>query len=186
MFIKEVFLLGIALAMDALGITISLGLNSKVKRRNKILFICSFSFFQFLFALVGGIQGRIFNTYIIAIPNFIGGIILIIMGLIMLMDSIKKDDSDDKVLINRSMYIILGASVSIDALVVGFTNFCKINFIVIILNSILIGLITLLICTFGFYFCKYIRKIKFIEKFSDFLGGIILIILAIRMIFFGV
>lgn len=183
MFIKEVFLLGTALAMDALGITISLGLNSKVKRRNKIIFIMSFAFFQFLFALIGGIQGRIFNTYIISIPNIIGGIILFIMGFIMIIDGFKKDDSEDRILINRSMYLILGASVSIDALVVGFTNFCKINFLIITLDSILIGLITLLICTMGFYFCKYIRKLKFIEKSSDFLGGIILILLAIRMIF---
>ena len=183
MFVKEIFLLGTALAMDALGITISLGLNSKVKRRNKIIFIISFAFFQFLFALIGGVQGRIFNTYIISIPNIIGGVILFIMGFIMIIDGIKKNDSDEKILINRSMYLILGASVSIDALVIGFTNFCKINLLIIILNSILIGLITLLICTIGFYFCKYIRKLKFIEKSSDFLGGIILILLAIRMIF---
>lgn len=183
MFVKQVFLLGIALAMDALGITISLGLNSKVKRRNKIFFIISFGFFQFLFAFLGGIQGRIFNTYIISIPNFVGGIILLIMGCIMIIDGIKKDDADDKFLINKSMYIILGASVSIDALIVGFTNFCKINILLITLGSILIGLITLLICTIGFYFCKYFRKINFIEKSSDFLGGAILILLALRMIF---
>ncbi|WP_300379557.1 manganese efflux pump [Clostridium sp.] len=186
MFIKEVCLIGIALAMDALGITISLGLNSKVKRKNKILFIISFGLFQFIFALIGGVQGRIFNTYIISIPNFIGGVILFIVGFIMLIDGLKKDDSDDKNLISRSMYIVLGASVSIDALVVGFTNFCRLRFIVISLNSMLMGLITLLICTLGFYFCKYIRKIKIIEKYSDLLGGGILIILAIRMMFLGV
>ena len=51
-------------------------------------------------------------------------------------------------------------------------------------NSILVGLITLLLCTIGFFICRYIRKIDFICKYADILGGLILILLGIEMIIF--
>ena len=54
------------------------------------------------------------------------------------------------------MYLILGVSVSIDALVVGFTTIgTTISYWIIFIDSIFIGIITLIICTSGFYFCRY-------------------------------
>ena len=83
------------------------------------------------------------------------------------------------------MYLILGISVSIDALVVGFTTIgTTLSYGIILMDSIFIGLITLIICATGFYFCRFIRKITFITKYADFLGGTILILFAIKMIFF--
>mgnify|MGYP000618114350 FL=1 len=47
--LKDLIIVGIALAMDAVGVTVSIGVNPKVIRRNKIAFIMSFAIFQFLF-----------------------------------------------------------------------------------------------------------------------------------------
>ena len=47
--IKDILIVGVALAMDAFGITISIGLNKHVNRSKKIGFIISFALFQFLF-----------------------------------------------------------------------------------------------------------------------------------------
>ena len=63
-FIVAAFIVGIALAMDAVGVTVSIGVNPKVIRRNKIAFIMSFAIFQFLFFLLGGIGGHLFEKYI--------------------------------------------------------------------------------------------------------------------------
>lgn len=184
--LKDVVLIGIAMAMDALGLSISLGINPTLKRRNKIGFIMSFAFFQFLFIFLGGVGGRFFDTYVVAIPNVIGGIVIALIGLIMIIEAFKNNDNDDSVLIKKSMYMILGMSVSIDALVVGFTAFHEVNQILLSVDAILVGLITLLICTTGFFMCRYARRVNFICKYADLFGGIILIILGMKMIFFNI
>lgn len=185
MALKEVVIIGVALAMDALGVTISLGLNSKATRSSKVKCLYSFAIFQCLFILVGGICGNFFDTYIASIPNLIGGIIIGIVGIVMIIEGMKGGDDDNSFLDKKFMHILLGISVSIDALVVGFTAFHHVgSYIALTLDSIMVGLITLLICTLGFYLCKYVRKINFICRYADFLGGIILIIFGVKMIFF--
>lgn len=183
--VREVFIVGVALAMDALGVSLSIGLNNKVNRSNKIGFILSFAFFQFLFFFCGGVFGFLFEKYITDIPNLIGGIVIMIVGMLMIKEGFQDKDEDVGLLTKNFMYIVLGVSVSIDALVVGFTAFHH-NSISMstAYDSILVGLITLLICTTGFYLCRYIRKVKFITKYADFLGGIMLVIFGINMIFF--
>lgn len=184
MMLKDVILMGIALAMDAFGLTISLGINPNLSRNNKIKFILSFSFFQFLFLFLGGAFGLIFSTYIARVPDIIGGMIIAIIGIIMIFSALNGEDKNDIVLIKKAMYLILGISVSIDALLVGFTAFSNFNILLLSVNSILVGLITLLLCTIGFFICRYIRKIDFICKYADILGGLILILLGIEMIIF--
>ena len=45
--IKDILIVGVALAMDAFGVTISIGLNKRVNRSKKIGFIISFALFLF-------------------------------------------------------------------------------------------------------------------------------------------
>lgn len=182
--LKDVILIGIAMSMDALGLTISLGINPYLVKRNKIRFILSFAFFQFVFLFLGGIAGRFFDTYIVSIPNLIGGIIISFIGFIMIISAFKNSDKDDSLLIKKSMYIILGMSVSVDALVVGFTAFYEVNPILTFIDAILVGLITLFLCTTGFFLCRYARRVDFICKYADILGGLILLGLGLEMIFF--
>jgi putative Mn2+ efflux pump MntP len=182
--LREVILIGIALAMDALGVSITLGINPILKRRNKIGFIISFAFFQFLFILLGGIGGKFFDTYIVAIPHMICGVVVVLVGIIMILEYFKKDNKDDYILIKKSMYIILGMSVNIDALVVGFTAFHEVYSLLLLTYAILVGLISLIICTTGFFICRYARKVDFICKYSNLLGGLILLALGFKMIFF--
>ena len=178
--LKDIIIVGIALAMDAVGVTVSIGVNPKVIRRNKIAFIMSFAIFQFLFFLLGGIGGHLFEKYITTIPNIVGGVAIAIVGILMI-----GFEDNETLLLKREMVIILGISVSIDAFVVGFTGF---NYISSALKMIgdcsIVGLITLILCSFTFYLCRYIRKIGFIAKYASFFGGITLIIFAIKMIFF--
>lgn len=180
--IKDVFIIGSALAMDALGVTISIGLSGKVDRNKKIEFIISFAFFQFLFFLSGAISGFLFQTYITFIPNIIGGTAIGIVGAMMIKEGFEEK-KEDNLFSKKFIAVILGISVSIDALVLGFTSIdTSITYISMLLNSILVGLITLIICTTGFYLCRIIRKISFISKYADFLGGAILILFALKMI----
>lgn len=181
MSVISVILVGIALAMDALGVTLCIGVQKGVKRSTKYSYILSFGFFQFLLIFIGGIIGSIVNRFI-NIPTFVGGIIVFIIGAIMIYDAIKKEE--ECILLKKGMNIFLGISVSIDALVIGITMMNNIQLIVLLLYSILVGLITFNICYIGILLCKCIRKIEFVERYANYFGGIILIIMAIKMIFF--
>ena len=76
----EVGIIALALAMDAFGVALSIGINSAVRRKNKIYFAISFGFFQFALSLAGAVGGYFFNNYIATIPNIIGGGIIAIVG----------------------------------------------------------------------------------------------------------
>ena len=183
MSIYYIVIIGIALAMDAFGVSVGVGLNPILKRRNKIKFVLSFAFFQFLFTFLGGVAGHLFDVYITSIPSIAGGIVMCMVGIVMIIDGLKEKESD--LLIKDSTCIILGISVSIDALVIGFTTFCKLNSIPLLsVNSMLIGLITLFLSTVAFFICKYIQKVRFVSKYADFLGGAALILFGIKVIFF--
>jgi putative Mn2+ efflux pump MntP len=181
--IYDVIIIGIALAMDAFGVTLGIGINPILNKKHKIKFILSFAFFQFLFTYVGGFLGYLFDTYIASISSIAGGVIISLVGVLIIIDSFKEKENE--ILIKNSTCIILGISVSIDALVIGFTVFHEISDkLLLCINSVLIGLITLFICTLGFIICKYIKKIKFVTEYSNFLAGITLIFFGFKMIFF--
>lgn len=181
--IKYLTLIAISLAMDAFGVTLSIGLNNKMTKRRIVLYILSFSFFQFLFAVIGSTSGYLFDTYIAAIPELAGGIVMILIGIIIIIDGIKTKEST--ILLKNSTTFILGISVSIDALVISFSSFYNLQRITLILaDSLFIGLTTLFICLIGFFLCRFINRINFITKFSDFLGGIVLILFGLKMLLF--
>ena len=178
-----VIIIAIALSMDAFGVSLSIGVNNGVNRRQKILYLLSFGFFQFLCTFIGGELGYFCNTYIVSLSNFIGGIIIGVVGLLMIIDSLKK--KEETVLAKKSMALILGISVSIDAMVVGFTIFKDISSpIILFVDSFLVGLITLFACTVAFYICRYIKKIEFVKSYADLFGGVALILFSIKMLFF--
>lgn len=180
--IKYLTLIAVSLAMDAFGVTLSISLNNKISKKRIMLYILSFSFFQFLFTLIGSTSGYLFDTYIAAIPNLAGGIVMILIGIFMIIDGIKRKESS--ILLKTSTSLILGISVSIDALVVGFSSFYNLGHILLIfIDSIFIGLVTLFICLLGFFLCRVIKKINIIAKFSDFLGGTALILFGLKMLF---
>lgn len=179
----DVIIISVALAMDAFGVTLAIGINPIIHRRHKIKFLLSFAFFQFLFSYLGGSLGYLFDTYITNIPSIAGGIIMGLVGLLIIIDGLKEKEND--ILIKNSTCIMLGISVSIDALVIGFTFFHIITKnLLLCVNSILVGLITLFICTLGFFICKYIKKIKFITTYANFFAGIALIFFGFKMIVF--
>jgi putative Mn2+ efflux pump MntP len=181
--VLDVIFIGIALAMDAFGVTLGVGVSKNLRNVDKQKYILSFGFFQFFLAFLGGLSGYLFNNYIFPISNTIGGVIIGIIGILMIADGVKNNE--DSILCKKAMIIILGISVSVDAMVVGFTAFNDINeIIILLLYTILIGLITLLICAIGFFICKYIGKINFVKKYASLFGGVALILFSIKMIFF--
>lgn len=178
--IYNVMLIGLALAMDACGVAISIGLNCEVKRENKIFFTLSFAFFQFLFSFIGSNMGTFVNSKIFSVPSIIGGLAIFLVGLMMIKEGME--DKDECILVNPKMYLILGVSVSIDAMVLGFTALYT-RGDTIFIDALLVGAITLVLVSLAFLLSKLLRKAPLVTKYSDYIGGAILIVFAMKMLF---
>ena len=117
--IYPLFAIALALSLDAFGVALCIGLNSQIKTSNKLGFIIYFGVFQFLFSYIGAYGGLLFNTYVAAMPNIIGGMIISTVGVLMIKEGFENNEKCP--LLKPKMYFILGVSVSIDAMVIGFT-----------------------------------------------------------------
>ncbi|MCD2347340.1 manganese efflux pump MntP [Clostridium guangxiense] len=183
MSIYLLFIIAVALSLDAFGVALSIGFNEAVKKKNKIFFALSFGTFQALLTFIGAYAGFVFNTYIITIPQIIGGTVISIVGVLMIKDGFEK--KTENILLSFKMYIILGISVSIDAAVVGFTIFNNINSnYIVITQSIFIGIMTFVLSNLAFFVAKFLRKIELIKRYADYIGGVILVLFGIKMMFF--
>ncbi|WP_251861209.1 manganese efflux pump [Clostridium sp. Marseille-Q2269] len=181
--IQELFFIGLALSLDAFGVILCIGINKRVTLRSCLIFVVSFGFFQFFLSFLGGYTGIIFNKYIVPIPKIVGGIIIIIVGIFMISEGFTKKEQN--IFLNKSIYFILGVSVSIDALVIGFTSLsCISNLFYLFMGSLFIGLITGTVCSLGVILSKYIKKISIISSYADYIGGVILILFGLKMLFF--
>ncbi len=182
----ELFSVALALSLDAFGISISIGLKDKLTINKKILFILSFGFFQFLLSAFGMLMGRAFNRYILVIPDVIGGVIVAIIGTLMIKEAISNKQESESIIMKKGIFIILGISVSIDALIIGFTVISKILSVYIgIIDTIFIGFISFIMSAIGFYIATHLKKIEIIERYSQYLAGIILILFGIKIMIFG-
>jgi putative Mn2+ efflux pump MntP len=176
-------LIAVALSLDAFGVSLCVGLNGAVEKRNKFQLSFSFGFFQFFFAICGAYAGFLFNTYIASVPQVIGGALVSIVGILMVKEGFAS--KEECILIKPGMILVLGVSVSIDALVIGFTTLNNIaNRVELFISTVFIGLITFIMCLFAFFISKYLQKIHIVSKYADYIGGVILIIFGIKMMFF--
>ncbi|KAJ50879.1 putative Mn2+ efflux pump MntP [Clostridium tetanomorphum] len=179
----SLFLIAIALSLDAFGVALCVGLNRLATLKYKILCAISFGFFQFLFSIIGAYSGFLFNTYIVSVPKIIGGIVIVLVGILMIKEGLEN--KEECAIVKPLMWIILGISVSIDAMVVGFTalnNIASLN--IMLKDTIFIGFITLIISIFAFTIAKYLNRIEVVGKYADYIGGVILVIFGLKMIFF--
>ncbi|MHC1719482.1 MAG: manganese efflux pump MntP family protein [Clostridiaceae bacterium] len=178
----SLFIVALALSLDAFGVALCVGLNDGAERKMKIMLAGSFGFFQFLFSLTGALAGFVVITYVTAMSSLVGGALVSFVGLLMLKEGMEKKEECYK--LKPAMIIVLGVSVSIDALVIGFTTLYNISGIGPILsNTIFIGLVSLLMSFLAFYLAKHLKKIDLVSRYADYIGGVILVLFGIKMMF---
>ncbi len=178
----KILLIAVALALDASGVSMGIACGTKLNIKNRISLITSFGFFQFLLALTGALFGNFINTTIIEVSDIASGIIIVIIGIILFLEGFKREEECIYHRLTFWTVVILGISVSIDALGIGFSVMHKEAFIEMINQSLVIG-ITAAVFTFAsLNIIKYLKRIIIIEKYSDFIAGVILIIFGFNMI----
>lgn len=171
--ILELLLTGISLALDAFTISICKGLSNN-KKKDGIIISFFFGLFQFIMPIIGNYIGNVFNEKIIYFNPYISIILLIIIGILMLTE---KNDNVIPTSLKFGELFLLSIATSIDALVIGISfSFLKID---ILSSSILIGIITFIMCILGYYLGNYFNKK--IGKYSNLISGIIIILLGIKI-----
>src|SRR6056297_697980 len=177
----DIILIAVALALDASGVSMGVACGTKLNMKNRISLILSFGFFQFLLALSGALLGNFINTRIIRISDIASGVIIFIIGIILFREGFKREEECIYRRLTFWTVAILGISVSIDALGIGFSIMHKEMFLNMLNKSLIIGIVAAIFTMFSLYIIRYLKKIILIEKYSDFIAGIILIIFGINM-----
>jgi putative Mn2+ efflux pump MntP len=177
----EIILIAVGLSMDALAVSITLGLSVKHPTIKEILTPgIYFGFFQALMPLIGYFVGIYFASKIQNSDHWIAFILLGFIGGKMIKDSFSKDEEDivDKNSFQWMKMLLLAIATSIDALVVGITfAFFKVNIWVAI---IIIGLTTFSISLGGVKIGN-LCGIRFKSK-AEFIGGAVLVILGTKIL----
>lgn len=175
----ELIMIAVGLGMDAFAISICKGLQiKKLTLKDMLIVGLYFGGFQALMPLLGYLFGFSFHEKIEFIDHWITLILLSMIGINMIRGALANDDSgvDDK--INFKTMIVLAIATSLDALAVGVT-FAFLD--VSLISSVsIIGIITFILCIIGVKIGNICGSKH--EKTSCIFGGIILILLSIKIL----
>lgn len=182
--IVESILLGFALAMDAFSVSLTNGLNEPGMKKKRMALIAGvFGVFQTAMPLLGWICVHTIATWFTSFCKFIPWIALLLLGYIggkMIYEGVKGSSSDDSEasLTSFKALIVQGIATSIDALSTGFT-ISDYGFLKALSESLIIGLVTFIICITGLALGKKIGT-KLSGK-ASILGGVILVVIGIKI-----
>lgn len=180
MSILSIILTAIGLAMDAFAVSLTIGMSVNNKEKSNIAIKCGiyFGLFQGIMPLLGWLLGIKFTKYIQKVDHWIAFILLCFIGIKMIIDSLKSEEDVEEKEYNNKTFLILAIATSIDALAIGVTfAFLKIN---IISSVLIIGIITFILSMAAVYLGKIIGN--FIKNKAGILGGIILIIMGLKIL----
>ena len=186
-------LLGVGLAMDAFSVSIANGIvESGMRKRRMFLIAGVYAAFQFLMPMLGWLLvttlEEIFTKFSILIP-WIALVLLLFIGGKMIVEAIlekkngRKTDEEQVTKLTFKTLIVQGIATSIDALSVGFT-IADYSFKRAFAESLIIGVVTLVICLIGLIFGRKIGEK--ISGTATIIGGIILIVIGIEIFVKGV
>lgn len=180
----EVILLGIALAMDSLAVSIVNGIKySNYGRKEMIISSISFGVFQGLLPLLGYLIFTPFIKYVEKIDHWIVLILLCYIGIGMIKDSIKQKDEikENSEKFTIKVLLIESIATAIDALSVGIAlpDFSINPY----LSCLIICLCTTLVCIIGHMMGKKIALL--LKDKALMLGGITLILIGIKEVLSG-
>ena len=176
-----ILLIALGLAMDSFSVSIVNGLATKTFNNiNKALILALFfGFFQALMPVFGWLVGESIADFISAFDHWIAFALLTFIGIKMIYESITDKSNKFLGAYTIKVILILSLATSIDALAVGL-SFSLLG-ISIFFPAIIIGVITFLLSFFGVYLGRRFGKI--LKNRIEIVGGLILIIIGIQILF---
>jgi putative Mn2+ efflux pump MntP len=182
------FLLGLALSMDALAVSISASICTDfIPRPLALRAAFFFGIFQFAMPLAGWLLGSTFRQFIQGYDHWIAFGLLAFVGGKMLWEGIRAripaycpdpDDVKDHGIMKIHSLVILALATSIDALAVGLS--LSVLGSPILWPSVIIGLTTFVVCLLGIHFGKNLKRL--FGDWADIVGGIVLVGIGVKIL----
>ena len=183
----EALLLGISLAMDALAVSLILG---AVEQKNFTVWkmaatALTFGAFQMGMPLLGLGAASFGSHYLQHAGKYVAAVLLTGLGGKMLWDGRRCDLSGGENIrgFHFVRLIALAFATSIDALLIGISYACR-QRTGILPDTMIIGIVTALICTAGCIAGKRLGRRMCHNRF-EILGGLVLIGLGLKSLIFG-
>ena len=176
----ELFLLAIALSMDAFAVSIGLGAKHRNHTaRTATLAAVYFGAFQGIMPLLGYLGGRTILGWIESTAPYIACVILLALGAKMLYEAFGDDDvADMPPRISHQAMLSLAVATSIDAMAAGFTlNLLPIN---AYSACLLIATVTAAFSFVGVWLGK--QSGTWLESKAEIFGGLVLMAIGIKMV----
>ena len=179
----DIVLIGIGLAMDAFAVSICKGMAIREGYIKKALVIALyFAIFQMLMPLIGYFAGYGFANLVENISHIMAFVLLCVIRGNMIRESFSNDKTDENDDISIKTMLPLAIATSIDALVTGVTfAFLETN---IFKDIAIIGTVTFLISFLGVKIGKVLGD--FLNSKAEFFGGVILILIGIKIFMEGI
>ncbi|MBP7331542.1 MAG: putative manganese efflux pump MntP [Firmicutes bacterium ADurb.Bin373] len=171
--------LAVALGTDAFSLCLGIGMAG-VNRKQMLIISVTVLIFHIFMPLVGWYTGELAGALLGRAASFIGSALLIYLGGRMIWDSRRKGrEAGFKFNFNASGLVLLGASVSIDALSVGFTLGAQ--QVDLLLTAATIGLVAGIMTAAGLACGRFMSSL--VGERAQFLGGVILIGIGVKLFF---
>ena len=173
-------ILAVALGTDAFSLCVGIGMTG-VNRKQMLLISITVLVFHVLMPLAGWYIGELAGNLLGRAAAVIGSLLLIYLGIMMIWAIMRKDRAPEIKALSFNVFglAILGASVSMDALSVGFTLGAQ--QVDLLRTAVTIGLVAGAMTAAGLVFGRYINGL--VGERAQFLGGLILIGIGIKLFF---
>lgn len=175
----EVWILAVALSMDAFAV--SIGLGTKKQRSSASLALMAgayFGLFQALMPLFGYLAGKGVLSWVEAYAPWIAFGLLVLIGGKMIYESFSEGVEEDICQITHRVMLILAIATSIDAMAAGFA--LNLLDVAPLLACLIIGATTYAFSVAGVY--VGIKSGAWLESKAELLGGIVLILMGLKML----
>lgn len=177
----EVLLLAFALSMDAFAV--SIGLGAKQQEEHGALALKGglfFGIFQALMPLIGYLGGKGLLGFVSEYAHYIAFGLLLLIGAKMIYEGVNEGIEEEIAKITNKLMLTLAIATSIDAMAAGF------SLMLLDLNPLLacgiIGFTTFVISFLGVYVGKLSGT--WLESKAEIFGGIVLVAIGFRILFF--
>ena len=177
--IISIFLIAIALAMDAFSVSMTKGFTQKHLSKSQILFYgIFFGGFQALMPILGYFCGNVISSIVESLASVIGFILLLAIGLNMIRESLSGGDEEITDNFSFKEVTLLAIATSIDAFAVGIT-LALLNDPILI-SALIIGIVAFLFSIVGVFLGRKLGD--YIGDKFQIIGGVILILIGIKIL----
>ena len=172
----SIFLVALALSMDAFSVAITIGINCQ-ELKKKLYFVSFVGICHFVFPWAGMYLGQTFLSDLVLNGEKILGIILLILAVEMIYEHFHKEG---ELSFNYLSLLLLVISVSMDSFMTGIGLYSiRANIFSVLL---MFSLASMIFSFLGLFLGNIFNKV--IDKYSEVIGIIILLLLGVKYLLF--